>query len=302
MDFALWTSAAWAWPETLERSRWAERAGFAQLWVADHLMPNSADDRPDPAPLQECWGALTALGALVPRLRLVSMVSPTTWHHPVLLLKRAIQADHISGGRAALGLGAGWQVNEHAAYGLELPAPRERVDRFAEAIEIISRLRTEDTLDFAGEHFTLRGAPLSPKPIGALPIVVGTSGQRMLRLTARWADGWNTWAGEAAAPDRLADFHRACAAAGRDPATMTTSVQAIVVHTDDPVERRRWLEDDPPRGLIVGGSGELVDIFGRYRELGFDTFGINDGAGFGQTPTERAERLQRLADEVLARL
>lgn len=300
MEFALWASPARPWPETLAHARWARDRGFAQLWFADHLMPHRPDDAPDDGELHECWTTLAGVGALVPDLDLVSMVSPTTWHHPVLLLKRAVEVGHLSGGRAVLGLGAGWQVNEHAAYGLDLGSAKVRVDRFAEAIEIISRLRTEERVDFAGEHLTLMSAPLSPKPIGSLPLVVGTSGPRMLRLTARWADGWNTWADPAAAATRLEEFHAACVAEGRDPSAYGTSVQAVIVHSDDPEECATWRRRAGGRGVVAGGSAALVDQIGQYAELNFGVFAVNDGH-FG-SGTEYADRLDRLADEVLAPL
>ena len=123
------------------------------------------------------------------------MVSPVTIHHPVVLAKRLATIDEITGGRAVLGLGAGWQVNEHAAYGVELPAPGPRVDRFEEAIEVIHQLfSTRTAPTFKGDYYTLTDAPFAPRP--ACGAAAGRHGQpaHVLRLTAKiWADEWNTW-------------------------------------------------------------------------------------------------------------
>lgn len=297
MDISFWSGSTLTWAENLEHARWARRHGLRGFWYADHWMPDTGSTEVDEGQTRDCWTVLTAVGALVPDLELVSHVSPTTFHHPLLLLKRAIEADHVSGGRVVLGLGAGWQLNEHAAYGIELFAPRERVDRFAEAIEIIHRLRTEERLDFAGTHFRLREAPMSPKPVGPLPILVGTRGPRMLRLTARWADRWNTWGDPETASSAMAALDAACEREGRDPSTIRRSVQVRLLLTDDAsaaaAHRQRW----GFRG-IAGGAAEIVDTLGRYVAAGFDEFGLHDGP-FGDDRARRMDALDRFAAEVL---
>jgi alkanesulfonate monooxygenase SsuD/methylene tetrahydromethanopterin reductase-like flavin-dependent oxidoreductase (luciferase family) len=291
MKFSVWPSYDRSWQETLSLARWAEAHGFDGFWYADHLMPFRPDGTPDPGDALECWTVLAAIGALVPRVRLVSMVSPVTIHHPVVLAKRATTVDHVSGGRAVLGLGAGWQVNEHAAYGFELPEPGPRVTRFAEALEVVHRLLRDDTVSFEGATYRLDGAPFSPKPVGPLPLLVGTGSPRMSRITARWADEWNTWGDPDEVGRRTDRFLAACEAVDRDPATVRRSAQAMVFldgATDEVV----------PGRSLVGGPAELVEQLNRYVALGVDEFAIPDFT-LGESPQERADSLARLHAEVI---
>lgn len=297
MRFSLWPSNGRPWDETLRLARWAESAGLDGFWYADHLMPFRIGGVADPGDAHECWTILTAVGALVPRLRLVSMVSPVTIHHPVVLAKRAVTADHVSGGRAVLGLGAGWQENEHVAYGFDLPEPGPRVDRFAEAIEAVQRLlRAPDgtAVDLRGTHFTLAAAPLSPRPVGErLPVLVGTGSRRMLRLTARWADEWNTWGDPEQVRIRTDAFLAACDREDRDPGTVRRSVQALVFLDGGPQD------EQPVAGRsLVGSASELVEMLGRYAEQGVDEFAIPD-FNLGHSEAERMDVLERLRTEVL---
>lgn len=301
MKFSLWPSYDRTWDETLATARFAEEHGYHSFWYADHLMPHRDDGTPDPGDALECWSVLSAVGALVPRVRLVSMVSPVTIHHPVLLAKRATTVDHISGGRAVLGMGAGWQVNEHAAYGFDLPAPGPRVSRFAEAIEIVHRLLRDDTVSFAGQHYSLADAPFSPKPVSPLPILVGTGSPRMLRLTARWAQEWNTWGDPTTVAQRTEAFMAACAAVDRDPGTIRRSAQALVFLVRTETEREALAPFAASGRALVGTAGELTDLLGRYVELGVDEFAIPDFT-LGPTREARADALATLHDEVFRSL
>lgn len=296
MELSLWSGSGRSWPDLLANARWARGKGFRAIWMADHLMPARGDGQPHTGDSHECWTMMAAVAATVPDIRVVSMVSPVSIHHPVVLLKRAVDVDQVSGGRAELGLGAGWQVNEHAAYGFDLLQPKERVDRFEEAIEIVHRLRREESVSLDGRYYQVREAPLSPKPVGDLPIVVGTNGPRMLRIAARWADVWNSWG----VPDLLAErtdaWRQACEAVGRDPATMRRSAQVFIVREGD--ERvAHYLERFPDR-TIGGSTAQLVDAIGRFRELGVDEFGVHDGT-FAADATERVDQLEALYAEVL---
>jgi alkanesulfonate monooxygenase SsuD/methylene tetrahydromethanopterin reductase-like flavin-dependent oxidoreductase (luciferase family) len=291
MKFSVWPSYDRSWDETISLARWAEAAGFDGFWYADHLMPFRADGTPDPGDALECWTVLTAVGALVPRVRLVSMVSPVTIHHPVLLAKRAITADHVSGGRVVLGLGAGWQENEHAAYGFDLPAAGPRVDRFEEAIQVVRSLRDDVATTFAGTYYSLQDAPCAPKPTGALPLLVGTGSPRMSRITARWADEWNTWGDPAEVGRRTERFLAACDVVGRDPGTVRRSAQALVFlgkATDEFVVDRS----------LSGSDEQLVDALNRYVALGVDEFAIPDFT-LGETAAARADALAHLHANVL---
>jgi alkanesulfonate monooxygenase SsuD/methylene tetrahydromethanopterin reductase-like flavin-dependent oxidoreductase (luciferase family) len=291
MKFSVWPSYDRSWDETIALAVWAEANGFDGFWYADHLMPFRADGTPDPGDALECWTVLAAIGAAVARLRLVSMVSPVSIHHPVLLAKRAITTDHVSGGRAVLGLGAGWQENEHAAFGFPLLAPGPRVTRFAEAIEIVHRLRTDDAVTFHGTHYDLTNAPCSPKPVGTLPLLVGTASPRMLRLTARFADEWNTWG----APDenlrRTELFHAACDAEGRDPASVHRSAQALVyLGAAEP--------SAPPERTIAGSDEQIIEELNRYVAAGVDEFAFLDDP-LGDTREQRFEAIAHIREAII---
>jgi alkanesulfonate monooxygenase SsuD/methylene tetrahydromethanopterin reductase-like flavin-dependent oxidoreductase (luciferase family) len=291
MKFSVWPSYNRSWDETIALARFAEANGFDGFWYADHLMPYTEDGTPDQGDAHECWTIIAAVGALVPRLRLVSMVSPVSIHHPVLLTKRAISVDHVSGGRAVLGLGAGWQENEHSSYGFPLLDPGPRVSRFEEAIQIVRGLRDEPSTTLHGSHYSITDAPCSPKPLGALPLLVGTGSPRMLRLTARWADEWNTWGGPDEVAVRLQRFQDACDAVGRDPDTMRRSVQALVFMGDPDPEA-------PAARTLSGSPQQLVDQLNRYVEMGVHEFAILDDP-LGETPEQRMDNLARFHAEVM---
>jgi alkanesulfonate monooxygenase SsuD/methylene tetrahydromethanopterin reductase-like flavin-dependent oxidoreductase (luciferase family) len=299
MRFSFWPSNDRPWDETLSLARWAEQSDLLSFWYADHFMSQRDDvDEPGEDPALECWTVLTAVGALVPRLRLVSMVSPVTIHHPVVLAKRVATVDYIAPGRVVLGLGAGWQVNEHAAYGIELPPPGPRVDRFTEAIEVVHQLLTQDRSQFSGQYYNLTDATFVPRP-QRLPLMVGTAGRRMMRLTARFADEWNTWGDPDLVRQRTADFMAACDLEGRDPATVHRSAQAMIFLTKDDATRDKLKSRVPEGRSLVGGTNELIDLLGAYIEQGLDEFAIPDFT-LGPTAEARLEVLETLRTEVVA--
>jgi alkanesulfonate monooxygenase SsuD/methylene tetrahydromethanopterin reductase-like flavin-dependent oxidoreductase (luciferase family) len=266
-------------------------------------MPYTEDGTTDGGVAHECWTVLAGIGAVVPRLRLVSVVSPVSIHHPVLLAKRAVSTDHISGGRAVLGIGAGWQVSEHNGYGFELLEPGPRVKRFAEAIEIIHRLLHGERLTFDGTYYSLKDAPLGPPPVnGSLPILVGTGSPMMLRLTARFADEWNTWGDPDEIVVRTQRFHTACEKEGRDPATLRRSAQAFVFYVRNAEERAKAEKEAMAGRSIIGGAAEIVEQLGRYKELGIDEFAIADNDFFGETREERADGYARFHADIVTQL
>jgi alkanesulfonate monooxygenase SsuD/methylene tetrahydromethanopterin reductase-like flavin-dependent oxidoreductase (luciferase family) len=193
-----------------------------------------------------------------------------------------------------LGLGAGWQINEHHAYGIELEPPGKRVSRFEEAIQIVRSLLSQDSTTFRGAYYDIIDAPCDPKPVQSpLPLLVGTRGPRMLRITARHAGEWNTWGGPEQAGIRRAALIEACDKVGRDPATVWTSVNAFVgLDAGTP---------PPGRTSVFGSAQQLADQFGRYAELGFDEFIMPDW-NLGDDRSERAARVARIKDEVLDQL
>ncbi len=221
-------------------------------------------------------------------------MSPTSVHHPALLAKRASTIDHLSGGRMVLGLGAGWQVNEHRAYGIELEPPGKRVSRFEEAIQIVRSLLSEESTTFHGACYDITDAPCDPKPVQSpLPLLVGTRSPRMLRITARYANEWNTWGTPESAAAHRAALVETCEKAGRDPATMWTSVNALVDLDGTTAP--------PGRAALSGSAQRLTDQFGQYAELGFDEFVLPDW-NLGTDKSERADELARIKTEVIDRV
>lgn len=302
MKISVWPNASHSPAEVLDTARWAEAHDFHGVWYADHYMPNTGTEDIRSGDVHECWGILPAIAAVTERVRVGSLVAPTSVHHPALLANRAATIDHLSNGRMVLGLGAGWQINEHRAYGIALEPPKQRVDRFDEAIQIVRSLLGRDRTDFSGAYYSITDAPSDPKPLqDPLPILVGTGGPRMLGITARFADEWNTWGTVASASERHAAFIEACERNEIDPTTKWTSVQALVFLTDDEASADEVLAGEWGVRSIAGTADRLVQEFGAYAEIGFDEFIIPD-FNLGRTPDERRDRLDRIRTEVLARL
>lgn len=265
-------------------------------------MSNTADDSAGTKPALDCWTALAAIAVAAPDLRLTSMVSPVTIHHPVVLAKRVVTVDRISNGRAVLGLGAGWQVNEHRAYGFDLREPGERVTHFIESIRVIRALLDNERADFAGRWYTLTDATFEPKPVQSpLPILVGTSGDRMLRTVARSANAWNTWGTPATVAAVTERFVAACEAEGRDPATISRSAQALVFITDSDARRDELLAEVDTERAIVGSPAEIVDVIGRYAEAGLDEFALPE-FNLGASQAQRLETIERFHEEVVRKV
>jgi alkanesulfonate monooxygenase SsuD/methylene tetrahydromethanopterin reductase-like flavin-dependent oxidoreductase (luciferase family) len=225
-------------------------------------------------------------------------VSPTTVHHPAVLANRAATIDQLSHGRFVLGIGAGWQVNEHRAYGIDLPDAGPRVDRFEEAIRIVRSLLTEPRTTVEGRHYRIVDAPCQPAPVQQpLPILVGTGSPRMSRITARHADEWNTWGDPPTARARARVFDAGCEAVGRDPGSVWRSVQAMILFADSDEHAATLRERAPAERSIVGSPAQIVDILGEYVEMGFDEFIVPDFT-FGRDPAARRAGFERFLAEV----
>jgi alkanesulfonate monooxygenase SsuD/methylene tetrahydromethanopterin reductase-like flavin-dependent oxidoreductase (luciferase family) len=302
MQFSMWPSPTNPWPEVLATVQLADSGGWHSVWFADHYMPNTGTVDVIDGDMLEAWAVLAALAAATERVRIGPLVAPTTVHHPALLAKRAAAIDRISGGRFVLGLGAGWQINEHGAYGIELFEPRRRVDRFEEAIQIVRSLLAGGRTTFDGTHFQIRDAPCQPPPLQSpLPLLVGSGSSRMMRIIARHADEWNTWGDPSLAGQRARAFDAACERVGRDPATVHRSVQALVHFTDDPGTAATRRSGDMAGRVIAGSTAEVLDTIGRYGDLGFDEFILQDST-LGRTIGERLDGYARFWSEVAAPL
>jgi F420-dependent oxidoreductase-like protein len=233
MRFGIFTSlTGQTWPAVLDLWRHLETTGWDIACVADHFMPNTRDRE---GPVLESWSTLTALAALIPRMRVGTIVLGNTYRHPAVLAKMAAQVDIISGGRLLLGLGAGWQRNEHEAYGLPFYTLRERLERLDEACEVIRSLWTGSRSDFDGRYYQLSNAPLDPKPLQKPhpELMIGGGGERVtLRVVARHADHWNVWGGTQVLARKSAILEQHCAAVGRDSKTIMRSVNMALLITE----------------------------------------------------------------------
>ena len=278
MRFSIWPSPARPWQEILELTQHCEATGWDGVYFADHFMPNAEDATPLDGDTLECWSALAALAAAVPRVRLAPLVTSVTYRHPAVLANIAAAVDIISGGRLLLGVGAGWQENEHAAYGIPLGSVKERLDRFEEACQVLTSLLREKRTTFAGAHFQVTDAPNQPAPVQTkVPLLVGGGGEkRTMRIAARYADEWNTWASPDVLEHKIGVLRRHCDDLGRDPSDIAVSTQALLFLSTD----EGWLaakrDVDIGRAGIVGTPSEVVDIVGRYREVGADELIVPD--------------------------
>ena len=163
----------------LEEFLEAEELGFDHAWLVDHLV--DTDGRPEDGCL-EAWTLLAAIAASTKRIRLGVLVSSNTFRHPAILLKEAVTVDHISGGRLILGIGTGWHEDEHRRYGIDLPPAPERVDRFEEAVKVISLLMAQERTTFQGRYYQIDDARLEPRPLQQprIPILIAAHRPRML--------------------------------------------------------------------------------------------------------------------------
>ena len=246
------------WPELRDMAGVAEDAGFDSLWVGDHLLFRDPD-RPPRGPW-EAWSVLAALAAITERVELGPLVASASFHSPAMLAKKAATIDEISGGRLILGLGAGWNEVEYRAFGFPFD---HRVDRFEEAFAIIRALLREGEVDFSGRYHEAKECLLLPpaaRPKGP-PIMIGTTGARMLRLAAAHADAWNAWfTCYGNRPEGIAGLREevdaACLSVGRDPATLERTAAVLVQVEDGEVARRGGPQEKAPP--LRGSTEELA--------------------------------------------
>lgn len=206
----------------------ADELGFHSVANYDHFYGLTEPA----APTFEGWTSLAAMATLVRKARVCCMVSSVTYRNPAILAKMAVTVDHISGGRLDFGIGAGWHEEEHRGYGIDFPGPGTRVAMLDEALTIIRRLWSEDSVTFEGRFYAVHEALAEPKPLQKPhpPIVIGGEKPKMLRVVARHADEWNvTNAGPAQEwGDVSARLDEACREIGRDPAEISRSVQLFL--------------------------------------------------------------------------
>ena len=234
---------------------------FAQAWNFDHFYPLTGDTH---GPCLESWTMLGALAQATSRIRIGSMVNGMHYRHPAITANMAATVDIISDGRLTLGMGAGWNIEESNAYGIELGSVKERLDRFEEGVEVIVRLLGQEVTDFSGRHFTITDARCEPNPVQSpIPLLIGGSGpKRTLRIVAQWAQAWDGGFGSPAQwQEKNEVLLGHCADIGRDPSEIMRTAHIGWEAGADP----SWLADQAAHLVDVGVDQVIFSMRGPYR-------------------------------------
>lgn len=263
------------WEEAKAAAQEFEALGYDSLWVCDHLL---GVPRPE-IPILEAWTLLTALGAVTARVELGTLVSPPGFRNPAYLAKVIATLDRITGGRVVPGIGAGWMRQEFIGYGFDFPEPRVRLQRLAEAAELMTRLWSEPGVSFAGRHYRTENLTLAPPPVRRPPLLIGGAGEKVtMKVAARFADIWNNLAGhQANLAHKIAVLRQHCTDVGRNPDSIRISQQCMVLIT----EREADVEPMLQRAESIFG-GHMGNVRGPLAIAG--------------TPDTVAERIQRHID------
>jgi F420-dependent oxidoreductase-like protein len=271
-----------SWPQWQALAEACERHGIPALFRSDHYM-NLDGQHPERGSL-DAWGTLCALAAVTSTLELGTMVSPATFRHPSELAKLVVTADHVSGGRVSLGLGAGWHEREHEAYGFPFADTRTRMDVLEEQIQIVLGSWDDADFTFDGAHYRLEDLDAQPKPVQRPhpPLILGGSaGRRSARLAAQYGNEYNTpFASLEQAVERRANVLVACEQIGRDPIPFSI-MTGVVVGADERelADRARRLAEkmggdadqlvrEPPAGWIVGTVPQAAEQLSALRDAG----------------------------------
>jgi alkanesulfonate monooxygenase SsuD/methylene tetrahydromethanopterin reductase-like flavin-dependent oxidoreductase (luciferase family) len=270
------------WPQWRALAEACERHAIPALFRSDHYQ-NLDGQHPKRGAL-DAWGTIIALSALTTKLRLGTMVSPTSFRHPSILAKLVVTADHVSDGRVDVGIGAGWHEGEHEAHGFPFLSTSTRIDVLEEQLEILMGTWSEDDFSFQGSHYTLSGLNAQPKPVQRPhpPVIMGgNAGRRSADLASRFADEYNTpFASLEQIQQRKASIDEACERAGRAPIPFSAMLGVVLGADSDEVEQRaRRVADatgleasglvrDPPPGWIVGTLEQAAEQLAPLREAG----------------------------------
>jgi F420-dependent oxidoreductase-like protein len=273
------------------RSVWRriEDLGFGWISIWDHFY--GATGRPDDAACLEAVAMHAALACSTSKVRVGSLVYSIGYRHPAVLAKAITAIDQLSGGRADMGIGAGWAKVEYDAYGIEFPDVKTRMDQLEEGIQCLRGLLHTDVTTFEGTHFQLTEARNEPRPLQEkLPIWIGGGGEkRTLKIAAKYADGWNvpfidpeTFARK----NQVLDEH--CAAVGRDPKEIKRAINTGLAWTEESLQQQFGAISDFVRpGVLTGGDEQVLDTIGRYVEAGADQVNIALRAPFDLDSLER---------------
>jgi len=266
------------WDDLLATWKDADGLGFDSAWVYDHFIPIFGNQD---GPVLEGWTALAALAAETSRLRIGVLVTGNTYRNPALLAKMATTLDQISHGRLVLGIGAGWFERDHTAYGFPFGTPRERARKLDEALQVITKLWTEDHPSFAGKFYRLEKAPFAPANVQKPhpPIIIGGQGKRwIVPLVARYGDGWNAVSG--VTPDGIRErrqiIEQECKRIGRTPCPTDVSVLLPLVAITSiplagPVVRlgaRALVKKEVAQSILADSPGAIRERIRAYAEAG----------------------------------
>lgn len=281
MDFRIFTEPQQGadYDRLLAVAKATEDLGFDAFFRSDHYLA-MGDGDPLPGPT-DAWLTLAGLARETSRIRLGTLVTSATFRFPGPLAISVAQVDQMSGGRAELGLGAGWFEAEHQAYGIPFPPLGERFGRLTESLEIITGLWATpvgERFDFSGKYFEVKDSPALPKPVQSVrpPIIIGGMGpKRTPALAARFADEFNIpFQSLDAVSAQLDRVRAACIAVGRDPAELTFSVALVLCcgRSDDELARRanaigRDVDELRENGA-AGTPAEVAETIARFGEIG----------------------------------
>ncbi len=290
------------------RALWqlADRRGFHWISVWDHFYPAMIVAEDAKGPCLEAVTTMTALAKGTENVRVGCLVFCMAYRHPAVLANAMATLDHISGGRAEIGLGAGWSQIEFEAYGIPFLPIRDRLDQLEEGIQVIRSLLEQPISSFQGKHYRLQNALCEPKPVQhRMRLWVGGMGEkRLLRITAQYADGWNT---PFVSPEIYAQKNRVlsdwCARLGRDPASVTRSVNLglVLARTEGELRRKRealaqqfgaalsFLEP----GILIGTPTQVIERIEQYRNAGAEWINLALRAPFDP------DALELFASEVM---
>ncbi len=301
----LWPQST-TWAEYRESTIAAEAAQWDSIWTWDHLL---AIQGPWQQPIYEGWALLNAVAAITSRVRIGLMVGANTFRNPGVTTKLATTLDHVSGGRAVLGIGGAWFEREHEAFGIDFGASvGERLDRLEEAVPLMRRLLDGEQVTHEGRFYSFVDALCEPRPVQAhLPILVGGSGpKKTMRTVARHADGWNTNGTVETVKGQLDILAGHCADAGRDMSEIELTISFPTIIRDSVEDARaaraaqlahNGIEEDGAVPLLLGSPASIAGTFRPYRELGFSTVIVRMPAPFDRETIDRLPEVLALTGE-----
>ncbi|MBA2386187.1 MAG: TIGR03560 family F420-dependent LLM class oxidoreductase [Acidimicrobiia bacterium] len=277
--------------------RHVEDLGFDWISIWDHFY--GATGEPDDADCLEAVAMHAALACSTERVRCGSLVYSIGYRHPAVIAKAVTAIDHLSGGRAAVGIGAGWAEVEYKAYGIDFPAAGTRMDQLEEGIAVLCGLLHDDVTDFGGTWFSARAARNEPRPLQQrLPVWVGGGGERRtLRIAAQHADGWNVpFIGADTFAHKLGVLRQHCDDVGRDISDITCAVNLGLAWTDESLQHQFGAIAEYVKPGVLGGSvGAVVDRIGEYTDAGADQINLALRAPFD------VDALEQFADALSLR-